>query len=114
MAGNEFGHRRPWLSYVIGQEYGAAELYIDQADAVENKRIFDQLHARKEEIEKAFGGTLSWEGLDTKRAFWIKHLIERGGYRSSELQWPAIQAEMVETMTKLEVALKPDLAALGF
>ena len=111
--GASSGIRGLGLNYVIGQEYGAAELYIDRADAVENKRIFDQLHARKEEIEQAFGGTLSWERLDTKRACRIKHLIERGGYRSTELQWPAIQAEMVETMTKLEAALKLGLAALG-
>lgn len=101
------------LNYVIVQEYGIAELYIDRGDAEENKRIFDQLHARKDEIEKAFGGTLSWERLDTKRACRIKHVIERGGYRSPESQWPEIQAEMVETMTKLEAALKPALESLG-
>jgi len=101
------------LNYVIVQEYGIAELYIDRGDATENKRIFDQLHARKDEIEKAFGGTLSWERLDTKRACRIKHVIERGGYRSPESQWPEIQAEMVETMTKLEAALKPGLESLG-
>ena len=79
----------------------------------ENKRIFDELHARKDEIEKAFGATLSWERLDTKRACRIKHVIERGGYRSPESEWPAIQSEMVDTMTKLDAALKPGLAALG-
>ncbi len=98
--------------YVIVQEYATAELYIDRSDAVENKRIFDQIHARKDEIEKAFGGALSWVRLDTKRACRIKHVIERGGYRSPESEWPALQSEMVETMTRLEAALKPVLAAL--
>ena len=107
------GIRGLGLCYVIVQEYGVAELYIDRGDATENKRIFDQLHARKEEIEKAFGGTLSWERLDTKRACRIKHAIEIGGYRSPESQWPEIQSEMVDTMTKLESALKPALDSLG-
>ena len=98
---------------MVVQEYGIAELYIDRGDAAENKRIFDQLYARKDEIEKAFSGALSWERLDTKRACRIKHVIEQGGYRSSEAEWPAIQSEMVDTMTKLEAALKPGLAALG-
>jgi len=111
--GASSGIRGLGLNYVIVQEYGIAELYIDRGDAMENKRIFDQLHARKDEIEKAFGGTLSWERLDTKRACRIKHVIERGGYRSPESQWPEIQAEMVETMTKLEAALKPALESLG-
>ena len=111
--GASSGIRGLGLNYVIVQEYGIAELYIDRGEAMENKRIFDQLHARKDEIERAFGGTLSWERLDTKRACRIKHVIERGGYRSPESQWPEIQAEMVETMTKLEAALKPALESLG-
>ena len=67
----------------------------------------------KDEIEKAFGGTLSWERLDTKRACRIKHVIDRGGYRSPESEWPEIQAEMVETMAKLEASLKPGIDSLG-
>ena len=71
------GIRGLGLNYVIVQEYGIAELYIDRGEVTENKRIFDRLLARKDEIEKAFGGTLSWERLDTKRACRIKHVIER-------------------------------------
>jgi hypothetical protein len=111
--GASSGHRGLGLNYVIVQEYGVVELYIDRGDVTENKRIFDQLHARKDEIEKAFGGTLSWERLDTKRACRIKHVIERGGYRSPESLWPEIQSEMVDTMSKLEAALNPGLASLG-
>jgi hypothetical protein len=107
------GIRGLGFHYAIVQEYGVAELYIDRGDATENKRIFDQLHVRQDEIEKAFGGTLSWERLDTKRACRIKHVIEQGGYRSPESQWPEIQSEMVATMTKLEAALKPGLESLG-
>ena len=82
--GASSGIRGLGLNYVIVQEYGIAELYIDRGDAVENKRIFDQLHARKDEIEKAFSGAPSWERLDAKRACRIKHVIERGGYRSDK------------------------------
>jgi hypothetical protein len=100
------------FNYVIVQENGIAELYIDRGEAAENKRIFDQLRARKEEIEQAFGGALSWERLDAKRACRIRHLVECGGYRSPESEWPRIQSEMIDTMTKLEAALKQGLAAL--
>jgi hypothetical protein len=111
--GGSSGIRGLGFNYAIVQEYGVSELYIDRGEAPENKQIFDQLHARKDEIEKVFGGALSWERLDSRRACRIKHVIERGGYRSPESEWPAIQSEMVETMTRLEAALKPELASLG-
>jgi hypothetical protein len=111
--GASSGIRGLGFNYVIVQEYGITELYIDRGEVSENKRIFDQLHGRREEIETNFGGALSWERLDTKRACRIKHVIERGGYRSPESEWPAIQSEMVETMVKLENSLKPALDALG-
>jgi hypothetical protein len=110
--GASSGIRGLGFNYAIVKEYGIVELYIDRGDAVENKRIFDLLLSHKETIERAFGGPLSWERLDTKRACRIKQVIELGGYRSPESQWPEIQTEMVNMMSKLEIALKPALETL--
>ncbi len=106
------GIRGLGFHYVIVQENGVAELYIDRGEAAENKRIFDQLHALKNAIEQRFGQSLLWERKDTKRASRIKYIVKRGGYRSSESQWHDIQSEMVQTMTQLEIALKPALDSL--
>ena len=111
--GARSGVRGFGFNYVIVQDYALVELYIDRSNAVENKQVFDRLHARKDEIERAFGGSLSWERLDTKRACRIKHVIDRGGYRSPEGEWPRIQLEMVESMIKLEAALMPVLTEVG-
>ncbi len=100
------------FNYSVVQGKGFIELYIDRGDAAENKGIFDQLRTRKQEIEQAFGAALSWDRLETKRACRISHLIECGGYRSPESDWPTIQSEMVDSMSKLDAALKPGLAAL--
>jgi len=112
--GASSGIRGLGYNYTTIQDYSIVELYIDRGDAVENKRIFDHLFAKKDAIEKAFGGNLSWERLDTKRACRIKHIIELGSFRSPENQWPDIQADMVETMCKLESALKPHLDSMAF
>jgi len=110
--GASSGIRGLGFNYVIVQEHGVTELYIDRGDAAENKRIFDALLANKEHVERAFGGSLHWERLDAKRASRIKHIVDLGGYRSPELEWPAIQSEMVAAMTRLETALLPSIEAL--
>ena len=107
------GIRGLGFNYVIVQEYGVVELYIDRGESEENKKLFDQLCSHKNEIAKTFDAPLRWERLDDKRACRIKHIVERGGYRSPEQKWPEIQAEMVESMIKLETALKPALDSLN-
>ena len=111
--GASSGTRGLTYQFNISKEYAMVELYIDRGEAVENKRIFEQLYSRKEDVEQAFGESLSWEPIDTKRFCRIKHGIEQGGYRSPEAQWPEIQAEMVKKMSLLEKALKPALDSLN-
>ena len=86
--GTSAGFRGLNFNYVVTQNECGAELYIDRGKdrESENKRIFDQLAAHKEDIESAFGGPLSWERLEGKRAY----TSEAGGYRSPEEQWPTI------------------------
>jgi len=110
--GASSGIRGLGFNYAIVKEYGIAELYIDRGEVGENKRIFDQLLSHRQEVEERFGSVLAWERLDGKRACRIKHMIETGGYRSPEAQWPTIQEEMVNAMIKLETALKPALDGL--
>ncbi|MFO0911496.1 MAG: DUF4268 domain-containing protein [Pirellulales bacterium] len=100
------------FNYVISQDEGAVEFYIDRGDVTQNKRIFDQLQLKKDCIERSFGGPLSWDRLDTKRASRVKSVVDRGGYRNSESEWPEIQSDMVNAMTRLENALKPELELL--
>jgi hypothetical protein len=102
------------FNYVIGKETGKVELYIDRgADQDEaNKRIFDRLHALRAEIEKAFGGGLSWQRLDGKQACRIGHTLTAGGWRSEESQWPQVQDAMIDAMIRLERALLPHLEKL--
>jgi hypothetical protein len=108
------GTRGLGLNFVVTQDWCAAELYIDRGKDAddENKAIFDQLAAHRAEIEQVFGGPLSWERLDAKRACRIRFANEAGGYRSPEDQWPALQDTVIRAMDRLEKALRPQLRQL--
>jgi len=125
--GTRHGNRKPgpypWLEasagfrgmnyqYRVMQEYALIELYIDCRNTVENKRIFDAIHAQKDEIEQRFGDSLLWARLDDKQASRIKYKIEQGGYRTPEAEWTGIHQEMVTAMSRLEAALQPSLDEL--
>lgn len=100
--------------YVIGQDEGRVELYIDRGSgqAAENKAIYDKLLALKADVEKAFGAGLVWQRLDDKRACRIAYTLTVGGYRSDEAEWPAIHDAMIDAMGRLEQALALHLAKL--
>ena len=102
------------FNYVVTQDECAAELYIDRGkDAVdENKSIFDQFLAHRAEIDKTFGGDLSWERLEGKRACRIRYTETDGGYRSPEEEWPSLQDAAIKNMDRLEKALRPYLKEL--
>lgn len=98
------------------EEAGGAEhsgMKARARDRASPEWIFDQLHARRDEIEKAFGNPLSWERLDAKRACRLNYRIDLGGYRSPEIQWPQIHDAMIRTMSRLEAVLVPVLTSLG-
>ena len=112
--GTSSGIRGLNFNYGVTQDECAAELYIDRGKDAddENKAIFDQLFAHKDEIDKAFGEPLSWERLEGKRACRIRHTQSGGGYRSPEDQWPALQDAVIRDMDRLEKALRPHLKQL--
>ncbi len=112
--GTSAGFRGLSFNYVVTQNECGAELYIDcgKDRENENKNIFDQLAAHKDEIEGAFDGPLSWERLEGKRACRIRYTSEAGGYRSPEDQWPTIQDQIIDAMVRLERALRPYIAKL--
>ncbi len=111
--GTSSGVRGLNLNYVITQDQSSAELYIDRGrdSQDENKRIFDQLIAHREQIDQVIGEEVTWERLDEKRACRIK-ITNKGGYRSPEIDWDAIQDNMVRAMNALNQAISPYLRAL--
>jgi hypothetical protein len=98
------------FNFAAGKAYGRAELYIDRGEKDENKGIFDELISQKEAIENAFGGLLTWERLDEKRASRIK--AETAGTIFDDTQWPSLIEFMTNAMVRMESSLKEPLARI--
>ncbi len=102
------------LNYVIWGHEVAVELYIDfgKLRDAENKALFDALLKRKAEVEAAFGDSLEWQRLDSRRASRIRKQINGIGYKDDEARWPEVQDRMVDAMIRLEKSLKPEIQRL--
>jgi len=100
--------------YSLTKHAAAVELYIDRGKEAEaeNKAIFDQLLAAKEEIERVFNEPLEWQRLEDRRACRIRKQITIGGWRDDPAKWPDVYAAMVDAMIRLEKALKPHVQRL--
>jgi hypothetical protein len=87
-----------------------AEVYIDLQDKEQNKKLFDRLQEQQSAIEGEFGGSLSWERLDDKRASRI------AVYRDGSIDAPAaardeIREWSIENLLKLKKLLLPKVRA---
>lgn len=98
------------LNYLIWMEKeSGVELYIDTGDQVENKKIFDGLNAKRESVERVFGGRLMWDRLDDKRASRVRYVMSDGGLTEGEDGWGVIQGAMIDAMDRLAKAVRPFL-----
>jgi Domain of unknown function (DUF4268) len=102
------------LNYTITKHGATVELYIDRGRDSEEQtqQIYDALAKHRVEIENGYGGELSWEPLEGKRACRIAKRFEGIGYRDPESQWPELQEQMVDSMIRLEKALRPFISQL--
>ena len=101
-------------NYAVNRHTAAVELYIDRGkdSGDESKSILGELHDNQEEIETEFGAPLNWQRLETKRACRIAKRFELGGFLDED-RWPDVHHAMIESMVKLEGALRPHIKKLS-
>ncbi|MBI9045409.1 MAG: DUF4268 domain-containing protein [Anaerolineaceae bacterium] len=98
--------------YVIRKSEAQIDLYIDRKDTSINKRIFDEIHYYKSEIENVFGAPLSWLRLDNKQACRIQYVFSKYGLDDTA-HWDEIQDQMIDGMIRLEKATKPFIQSVN-
>jgi len=98
-------------NYVVRMHDAQVEVYIDGGEDSYNESVFDQLFARKEQIEQCFGSPLEWQRLEGKRACRIRCIVADRGLRDTD-QWEEIQDKMIEAMARLERAFREPIAEL--
>ena len=101
------------FNYVIGQEDGRVELYIDRGaeDVEASKRISTDSSARRRKSSGPSGASCPGSAR-RQRSCRIAHTVNVGGWRSDESVWPEVQDAMIDGMVRLERALKPQIAGL--
>ena len=68
--------------------------------------MFDALFKQREQIEREFGGPLTWERLDDKRASQILVEFREGGTETPDM-WPRLHEKMIDTMIRFYDVLRP-------
>jgi Domain of unknown function (DUF4268) len=109
---NRFGFS---LTYTTRRTDSQVELWIAHGtgQSAKNKAAFKALQAQKSAIEDDFGAPLDWQELPDGEGCRIRYVIA-GGYKSPTDQWPAIQANMVEAMVRLDDVMRQRVAQLTY
>ena len=95
---------------VFGRNCMRVEFFIGRGSKEENKYLFDQLVARREELDQKFGAPLDWERLDNKKACRISYEAPADGFNSED--WPRIANWLAEYVSRLERTFRPEIPNL--
>lgn len=96
------------FNLIVTKSYASVELSINRSTKEDNKKIFDILLSKRDEIESVYGSSLLWERLDSYKSSRIsaKHFEVDISNRDD---WNEIKDFLCKSMVKLEKALKDPL-----
>ena len=96
---------------LIARHEARVQLSIESEDRDKNKKIFDELHENKQQIERDFGEQMVWKRKDDQISSLMLRIVENKGLKDTD-DWPEIQGKMVKAMTILEKALSKHIEEL--
>lgn len=88
------------------------EIYINRGDKDENKECFDALLAKRERIERDFGGPLEWERMDDRVTCRVKsEMTEVDMYDGDD--WQRMTDFMIDSAERMHKAFKTPVKELN-
>lgn len=99
------------FNLIFSRDEARVELSLQRSDTQENKWLFDQLYAMKDEVEETFGAELDWKRMDDKKSSRIQYAQPFDGFNKES--WPEMIDWLAAHMTRLEAALSGPLNRLN-
>lgn len=96
---------------IFSRDEARVEISLQRSDAAENKWIFDQLFANKDQIERSFGAPLDWRRMDDKKASRIVFAQPFDGF--DRTVWSQMINWLSEHIQKLEASFSEPLTRLN-
>lgn len=93
------------LNLVISRNYARSEIYFNRGSQEENKKCFDFIHQKREQIEKDFGASLIWERMDEKVSCRIKSQLDEVSIFEKE-HWDKMIEFLVDSSGRMAKAFK--------
>ena len=98
------------MIYVVRMLEARVEMWIHLGSSAvefdESAGIFDHFYSKKDQIENAYGGELTWDHPGRRTAFSIQQDYHDFDLRETD-KWSMWVEKMVNDMEKLDAALKP-------
>ncbi|MCH8490519.1 MAG: DUF4268 domain-containing protein, partial [Oceanicaulis sp.] len=96
---------------IFSRDEARVEVNLGRSEASENKWLFDQLFAQKDQLEGKFGAPLVWRRMDDKKQSLIVYSRPFDGY-NREI-WPSMIDWLSVHIQKLEATFREHLARLN-
>lgn len=96
---------------IFSKDEARVELNFGRSEAAENKWLFDQLHAQKDQLEARFGAPMTWRRMDENKQSLIVYAQPFDGYNRAV--WPEMIDWLSTHIQKLETTFREPLARLN-
>ena len=95
---------------IFNRDEARVNFVLGRASKVQNKALFDLLHAQADTLNRTFGASLSWRRMDDKKVSIIEYTQSCDGHNRES--WPTMIDWLVQHIQRLEAAFDAQIPHL--